>query len=233
MSSEVLLKGATGVKVTVRHSPRARSMRLSVDPRTARVMLTVPRRMSEKRALEWAAGHRGWIERALAEIPEALPLGPGSIVPFRGEPHRIEWQAGGLRTVRLEQGQILVGGPAELVGSRLLRWLRSQAVELLAEESRLFADRAGVTLGKVGVGDPMSRWGSCSSSGAIRYSWRLILAPDWVRRATVAHEVAHRLQMNHGPAFHALVERLLGADPKPARDWLKRHGASLHRFGRG
>ena len=85
---------------------------------------------------------------------------------------------------------------------------------------------------RVGVGDPLSRWGSCSSSGAIRYSWRLILAPDFVRRATVAHEVAHRVHMNHGPAFHALVETLFEADPKPARLWLRREGARLHRFGR-
>jgi predicted metal-dependent hydrolase len=84
---------------------------------------------------------------------------------------------------------------------------------------------------RVGVGDPLSRWGSCSSSGGIRYSWRLILAPDWVRRATVAHEVAHRVHMNHSPAFHALVADLLGADPKPARSWLRSNGPLLHRIG--
>ena len=77
----------------------------------------------------------------------------------------------------------------------------------------------------------MSRWGSCSAAGAIRYSWRLILAPEFVRRATVAHEVAHLVHLNHGPDFHALVERLLGADPRPARAWLKREGAALHRIG--
>jgi predicted metal-dependent hydrolase len=87
-----------------------------------------------------------------------------------------------------------------------------------------------VSVSRVGVGDPLSRWGSCSASGAIRYSWRLILAPDWVRRATVAHEVAHRVHMNHGQAFHRLVEELLGVDPKPARLWLRRSGASLHRI---
>ncbi|MDP8994550.1 MAG: M48 family metallopeptidase, partial [Pseudomonadota bacterium] len=85
---------------------------------------------------------------------------------------------------------------------------------------------------RVAVGDPISRWGSCSSSAAIRYSWRLILAPDWVRRATVAHEAAHLVHMNHGPAFHALVGELLGEDPRPAWLWLRREGAALHRIGR-
>src|SRR3546814_8463787 len=99
-------------------------------------------------------------------------------------------------------------------------------------ETRDYAAKAGVTVGRIGVGDPLSRWGSCSESGTIRYSWRLVLAPEWVRRATVAHEVAHRDHMDHGPDFHALVERLLEADPTPARLWLRRNGAGLHRIGR-
>jgi predicted metal-dependent hydrolase len=103
---------------------------------------------------------------------------------------------------------------------------------LLEVETREFAELAGVSVPRVGVGDPLSRWGSCSASGTIRYSWRLILAPDWVRRATVAHEVAHRVHLNHGRAFHALVAKLLGTDPGPARQWLRRNGGSLHRFGR-
>ena len=124
-----------------------------------------------------------------------------------------------------------MGGPIEGLEARLQRWLRSEALALLREETREFAGKAGVMAAKVGVGDPVSRWGSCSSAGTVRFSWRLILAPDFVRRATVAHEVAHLVHMDHGPDFHALVERLLGADPKPARLWLRREGAALHRIG--
>ena len=91
--------------------------------------------------------------------------------------------------------------------------------------------RAGVTVARVRVGDARTRWGSCSSSGDIAYSWRLILMPVAVRHAIVAHEVAHRLHMHHGPAFHDAVERLLGHDPKAERAWLKAHGAEMHRFG--
>ena len=103
---------------------------------------------------------------------------------------------------------------------------------LLSEETREFAEKAGVSVPSVGVGDPVSRWGSCAASGAIRYSWRLILAPAFVRRATVAHEVAHRIHMNHSPRFHALVAELLESDPAPARRWLRAHGSALHWFGR-
>ena len=130
-------------------------------------------------------------------------------------------------------GRIVVGGPADRVEARLLRWLKAEALRLLEAETRDYAARAGVVVPRVGVGDPVSRWGSCAWSGGIRYSWRLILAPDFVRRATAAHEVAHRVHMNHGPAFHALVADILGDDPAPARAWLKRHGAGLHRVAKG
>ena len=103
---------------------------------------------------------------------------------------------------------------------------------MLETETAEYAAKAKVSVVQVAVGDAKGRWGSCASSGVIRYSWRLILAPSWVRRATVAHEVAHRVHMNHAPVFHALVEQLYGEDPTPARVWLRTHGAELHWFGR-
>jgi predicted metal-dependent hydrolase len=213
-------------------SPRARVMRLRVDPRSGAVLLTVPKRVSRRQALEWAAGHRVWIEAQLARIAPVARLANGAELPLYGEPHRISWDPAASRVPRVEAKQVVVGGPAENLEPRILRWVRRHAADILSRETQDFAAKAGVSVARVGVGDPMSRWGSCSSSGAIRYSWRLILAPECVRRATVAHEVAHRIHMNHGPEFHGLVERLLGVDPKPARLWLRRHGPSLHRIAR-
>jgi predicted metal-dependent hydrolase len=212
-------------------SPTARTIRLRVDRRTGEVVLTIPRRASRRKALAWADGHRAWIEARLAEMAPAIPLAAGGTLPLYGRPHPIDWSLGRPRTPRLEGGRLTVGGPEEGLEARLLRWLRRHALDVLAAETAEFAAKAGVEVSRIGVGDPLSRWGSCSASGGIRYSWRLILAPDWVRRATVAHEVAHRVHMNHGPDFHRLVEQLLGADPKPARLWLRSHGPSLHRVG--
>lgn len=221
-----------GLPLTLKASPRARTMRLSVDPRTGNVLLTVPRRVSARRALAWAEQHRAWIEAQLARVPPPIAILPGAILPLYGEPHRIDWQPTRPRRIELAGGVLRVGGPEEGLQQRLLRWMKAHARELLEAETRSYAARAGRSVARVAVGDPLSRWGSCSSSGSIRYSWRLILAPPFVRSATVAHEVAHLVHMNHSPAFHATVAELLGADPRPARDWLRRHGASLHRIGR-
>lgn len=207
-------------------------MRLKVDPRTRAVLLTVPRRTSTRRALAWAAGHRDWLEATLAAMPDAEPIGPGSSVPYRGVPHRLDWRRERPRRIALDGNRLLVGGPAEGLERRVLRWLRAEALALLEAETRELAAKVGVMASRVRVGDPVSRWGSCSTSGTVSYSWRLIMAPDFVRRATVAHEVAHLVHLNHRPEFHALVEHLLGEDPRPARAWLRREGGALHRIGR-
>jgi len=224
--------GVTTASLALKISPRAKVMRLRVDPRTGAVVLTMPRRISQRKALEWASGQRAWVEAALANISPPASIQPGASILFRGVPHIIDWAADRSRTVRQEQGRLVLGGPPETIESRLMRWLKQEAKRVLDSETREYAAKANVTVTRVGVGDTLSRWGSCSSSGAIRYSWRLILAPDWVRRATVAHEVAHRVHMNHSPEFHALVESLYGEDPTPARQWLRREGAGLHRIGR-
>lgn len=207
-------------------------MRLAVDPRDGAVKLTLPRRAALGPALKWAESQRAWVERALAKLPAPEMLGPGSVIPFEGVELRIEWRSDGSRTVKREGDRLILGGPEEMVKARVLRWLRAEAARLLESETRTVAARAGVTVGRVRVGDPRSRWGSCSSSGDIAYSWRLILMPPAVREATVVHEVAHRLHMHHGPEFHEEVERLLGRAPKAERAWLKAHGAAMQRVGR-
>jgi predicted metal-dependent hydrolase len=229
VSSDLTLGGAP---LSLRVSPRARRMRLRVDPRTRAVVLTVPRRVSHRRALAWAAQHETWVASTLSAMPEAAAIAPECFIPLAGVPHRLDWDPARPRRIEVGEGRILAGGPAQGLEGRVLRWLRAQGLALLERETREFAAKAGVGVAGVRVGDPLSRWGSCSSSGTIRYSWRLVMAPEYVRRATVAHEVAHLVHMHHGPEFHAFVAELLDADPKPARLWLRREGAGLHRIGR-
>ena len=231
MSSELRFEaGGRSAALKLNVSARARAMRLRVDRRTGEIVLTIPRRASRRQALEWAAGHREWIEKQLLEVQAAERIVPGATVPLQGEPHRVEWVPERGRAVVARDGRLLVGGPPENLEARVVRWLKREALDLLSRETREFAAMAGVTVSRVGIGDPVSRWGSCSASGAIRYSWRLVLAPDFVRRATVAHEVAHRVHMHHGPDFHAVVERLAGGDARRARLWLRSRGAGLHRI---
>jgi predicted metal-dependent hydrolase len=220
----------TGIEV-VRH-PRARRMKLSVDNATGQIRLTLPPRASARDGLRWAEGQQAWIAAALERRPAGVPFAPGAHILYLGEEIALGWDSGFPRTPVLDDGQLIAGGPREGYERRIERWLRRQALDVMSAETADLAKAAGVSVSKVAVGDPKGRWGSCAASGVIRYSWRLILAPPEVRRATVAHEVAHRVHMNHSAAFHAVVRQLYGREPTRERAWLRANALRLHSFGR-
>ena len=117
------------------------------------------------------------------------------------------------------------GDPAHLP-RRVRDHLTALAKRDFAARARATAARIGKGIARVGVRDPKSRWGSCSSSGALSFSWRLIFAPEAVIDYVVAHEVAHLVEMNHGPRFWRLVATLVPDVDKP-RAWLRRHRLEL------
>jgi predicted metal-dependent hydrolase len=232
-TSELIFTGGGRERMlTVVRRHGARTMRISIDPRDATVRLSLPVRAPLRPAISWAAGKRAWIEAELAKLPQPQPIMPGMAFTLAGNVVTLDWNVAYPRTPKMYDGVLRVGGPHEQLAMRVQRYLKRVALQTLEQETRALAANHGITIGKVGIGDPRSRWGSCAALGDIRYSWRLILTPDYVRQATVAHEVAHRVYMNHSAAFHALVARLHGSDPKPARHWLRANGAALHGFGR-
>ena len=221
-----------GAPFEVMRHPRARRVKLALDPATGQARLVLPPRASLARAVAWAEGKAAWLDAQRAALPRPVPFADGATLAFDDAVLTIAWSPGASRIVRREGDRLVAHGPPETLARRVEAWLRREALALLEGETAGFAALAGVSVSQVKVGDPRGRWGSCAQDGAIRYSWRLALAPGWVRRATVAHEVAHRVHMNHGPDFHRLVAALLGSDPDPARAWLRTHGAALHWVGR-
>jgi hypothetical protein len=153
-----------------------------------------------------------------------IPLGDGDVA--------LQWEEFGSRAPKLVPGKLIAGGPVESFPGRIERFLKGYALEILSRETAEFAALAGVTAASVTVGDAGTRWGSCSSSRRIRYSWRLVFAPSDARRFVVAHEVAHLVHLNHGPEFKALECKLYGGDVAAARALLRRVGPRLRRLGR-
>ncbi len=229
-SEHHVLVAGEAIPLTILRHARARRMRLRYDPVAGSLKLTLPPRAPIRPALAWASAQQAWIASQRRVAPDSVRFSNGAVIPVEGRLTAIRWSATAPRTPRLEGDALHVGGPVDRVGERVLRWLKAHARAMLEAETVALAGAHGLPLHSVSIGDPRSRWGSCASSGAIRYSWRLILAPEPVRLATVAHEVAHLVHMHHGPAFHALVKAISLADPDAARAWLRREGAGLHRY---
>ena len=217
--------------IEIRGVRGARRMRLRLDEKRGVLKLTGPLRMNRKAALQWAAEQRQWVETQIEAMLPAEPFVPGAIIPLEGEDVRLEWSEKGARTPKLEGERLICSGPPDGFARRIETFLKRRALDTLSKETAEAAGRAGVTLKAVAVGDASTRWGSCSSAGRIRYSWRLILAPPKVRKYVVAHEVAHLVHMDHGPKFKALERQLFEGDADAARLLLRRVGARLKRVG--
>lgn len=229
---QLLTIGGRDVPLVCLRPPGARRLSLRADALKGEIRLTLPRRAPLADGAEFVRRHGAWLAARVASWPHPLPFVPGAQIPIEGERITIDWDPRHPRRPILERDRLVLGGEAEAVPRRARHYLQTLARQRLEEESRAAAETIGRAPTQVTVRDQRSRWGSCSASGSIAYSWRLILAPAFVRRHVVAHEVAHLAHLNHGPDFQALVRRLAESDPTDARRWLAANGASLHWVGR-
>jgi predicted metal-dependent hydrolase len=230
---ELLRIDGGSVPVTLRLNPRARRLIVKVHPSTGEVTVVAPSRRALESALDFARSETDWIRKRLARVPKPVLLGVGARIPFRGEAHRIVEGGKGRAPVWADEeaGEpvILVCGKPEHAPRRISDFLKREARKTLDARTAVYAEKLGIKPRRITVRDTASRWGSCSAQRSLSFSWRLILAPDFVLDYVVAHEVAHMKEMNHGPRFWKLVESL-GADVKRAQRWLSEHGTMLHRY---
>jgi predicted metal-dependent hydrolase len=230
--SEAALAAAFPIPIEIRPLKTAKRMRLRFDEASGTLKLTCPARMSRRAALSWALDQREWIDTQLARAVPAEPFAPGAIIPVEGEDVRIMWDPSAPRAPKLSNGVLRVGGPEAGLSRRVETFLKRHALATMSREVADYTAAARVTAASVSVGDAGSRWGSCSSQGRIRLSWRLILAPPAVRRYVVAHEVAHLVHLDHSARFKALEARLYGPGLAAAKSELRRIGPRLRRVGR-
>jgi len=220
--------------VRVRRHRQARRYTLRIHSATREVVLTMPPRGSLKQARAFAEKHGGWIAARIGRLPEPAPFAHGTVLPLRGVDHRIEHRRGARGTVWIESAgaarALCVAGEAPHVARRIKDFLKREAKGDLEAASRRAAEQLGVRIKRVSIRDQSSRWGSCSTTGVLSYSWRLILAPPFVLDYLATHEVAHLIEMNHSRRFWRLVERICPHVTR-AKTWLDVHGSNLHRYG--
>ncbi len=218
------------VPLSVRRVRGARRIIIRIDPDTDGVRLTLPWRTALAEGLEFLDQQRPWLRRRLDGLAPRVPFAPGSLIPILGEDHEIRHAPDARRGIWVEDAAIHVSGALEHLPRRLGDWLRKEAKAALAERVAAKSAQIDVAAGRITVRDTRSRWGSCAHDGKLNFSWRVYMMPDFVFDHIVAHEVAHLVERNHGPRFHALVATLT-AEPDRAEAWLSVHGPKLYRIG--
>ncbi|MFM7334675.1 MAG: M48 family metallopeptidase [Tabrizicola sp.] len=224
-----VLPGSPPVEVHLRRSARARRFSLRVSRLDGKVTLSMPLRAREGEALAFLKGHEGWLRETLQAMPDAArqPVGLGAAIPVEGRDLLLAPGTG--RRIKVEDDRLLVPGDPATAGARVAAWLKVLARDRLARASTHYAGLVGRPYSSLALRDTRSRWGSCSPDGRLMYSWRLIMAPPAVLDYVAAHEVAHLVELNHSPAYWAVVGRIYPGW-KAQRAWLHDHGQTLHRL---
>lgn len=224
--------GAYQVRLSV--NPRARGVRVRID-RHGAVIATAPKPAKLADAVDFTRKQHDWIVTKLGDCIRPEPFAPGQVITIKGHEVTLAELAGVIsaRPVQTADGgwQLVTSGDAATFARRIERYLRQKALKTLQTETAAYAARLGFDGVKVSLFDAKGRWGSCTPGRkAIRYSWRIILAPPSVLSYLCAHEVAHLRHPDHSPRFWAEVKALYGGDYKPARNWLKTEGKGLFRY---
>lgn len=234
-SLPVLLPNGRRLDAAVRISARARHARIRIDA-AGGVELVAPIGMRRREARAALASRAGWIAARIAEAARRreragiLGLDRPGVAWLGGRALAIRRVGGARAVARRVQDELLVAG-AEAAGAEaaIERWYRRTALRAIEAAIAEEGARLGLAPGRVSVRDPRSRWGSCSSSGTVSFSWRLVMAPEPVLRYVVIHELVHLREPNHSPRFwHALSAALPGW--RDQADWLRDHGDEVQRF---
>ena len=220
--------GERSLPLVIRRLNHARRMTLRLAPDGSEIRVSMPRWGHSSDALAFARARGAWLEEQLARLPIRQTITPGGTLPYRGGQLRIAHDPSHPRRPHLTEGGLRLGGPTDGLDARLRRWLQAEAKALLVQDLAHYAALAKQPLPILALSTARARWGSCSSSGVVRINWRLVLAPDWVRRSVVAHEVAHLVHFDHSPDFHALLGQLFEGDIADANHWLKQQGRGLY-----
>ena len=220
--------------VLVVENRRSKRLTLRIMPGDCELRVTVPPRTPYREIDAFLYRHRNWVVTRLARLPAPQPVHDGAIVPFRGLPHRIIHKGRGRGLVQLAtaggEQQIHVHGPIEHLPRRVVDFFKKEARAAYKEAVGRHSKSLGLSPRSITIGDAKTRWGSCSSSGTLSFSWRIILAPPDILDYLAAHEVAHLREMNHSPRFWRLVEQIC-PHMVASRAWLISHGPTLHVVG--
>ncbi|GGG17638.1 hypothetical protein GCM10010964_02300 [Caldovatus sediminis] len=205
-------------------------MSLRIDARAGAVVVTLPPRAGRRAGMALLTAHAAWVMERLGALAPHIPFVPGAAVPLGGIPHVIRHAPELRGGVMLADGEILVSGAPEFLPRRVGDFLRREARRRIGTLVAGHAAALRVKPKAIRLKDTRSRWGSCAPDATLAFSWRLVMAPDWVLDYVVAHEVAHLREMNHSPRFWAEVEKLT-PHREAAVEWLRTHGPALLRVG--
>jgi predicted metal-dependent hydrolase len=216
---------AAEISYRVRRVPRARRVRVRIDPHHG-VEVVLPLRAPERAAAHAVAELAPWIEKRLAELASArerLAREDGAL-PYLDSVLRLVAEADRRRVHRAGELLLVPAGPS--APAAIERWYRRAAREEIAPRLDAATASAGTRYASLTIRNQRTRWASCAAGGVMSFNWRLLLAPERVLDYVVWHEVCHLEVPDHSKRFWSLLESRCPLWREPA-EWLRMNGSAL------
>lgn len=227
-----------GFEFTIARSPRRRS--ISIEIRKAQVVVRAPMGVAQSLLLDFLHQKAVWVRAKISEQQQTLAIQPeprsyaqGSQIPLMDETLVLVLGRGPSAAIaRVDQHLHLILSPRSRLSDEaqirqlLSRWYQQQALTILTRKTTDLTCVMGLVCTQVSIKATRSKWGHCTSRGAIQYNWQILLAPEAIVDYLVAHEVSHLRHHNHSADFWALVASVCPTF-KADRAWLKTEGAHL------
>lgn len=217
------------VKILLSRNKRSKRLTLRQNLSDGNFKLSMPIRGTIAQAEAFCRQHTSWIAEKSADMQNMMRFEHGQYIPLRGKPVKLIFIDQLRGQTKLIDREIHVTGGVDYAPRRLTNWLKGEAKNDILIAIDKYQPLLDVKYSKLTIRDTKSRWGSCSSSKALSFSWRLVLAPEDVLDYVVAHELAHILEMNHSAKFWAHVDKVC-PHMKNSQNWLKTNGGQLHQI---
>jgi len=217
--------------VKVNENERAKRITLRIMPDGEGLKVTTPSHVGDDEIASFVERNRNWAATRISRMPSRVEMAEGAIIPYKGVDHRIMLSGKMRGLVKADeiddQPVLIVPGDTSSTGRKLLTFLKSEARKELNRVVAIHASKIGIRPKQIRITDTTSRWGSCSTTRTLSFSWRIIMAPPEVLNYLAAHEVAHLQEMNHSNRFWNLTRELC-PDTDIQKTWLRSHGSKLH-----
>jgi hypothetical protein len=214
---------------------RRKTFSLQVDE-TGKLIIRAPRNASDVTIREIVARKQSWIEKKLHSVHERNRKKPvqnfrdGDRYPYLGTwyPLSVDHSPAGGMPLLFEEGRFRLDGRQKHRARELMiHWYRDQARRILTERTLHYASLTGLSYGRVNITGAQKRWGSCSTTGNLNFSWRLIMAPREIIEYVVVHELVHLEERNHSNRFWKKVSEIM-PEFKDRKKWLDEYGYLFH-----
>ena len=233
MNSNNIFTLSNGVQVPVIIETRRGARNVTLRPRVTPKMeihISKPFMTSTAFVMKFLESKRKWVEKIFESVPHKRKLVPGCTIQILGRNVKIihDETMRSNKYIDSDKMTLCIGGGADMFERRVRDFIKS---ELLAEIKQIIKTTPRQYWPKhITLRDTTSRWGSCSTTGNMSFSWRLAFAPYEVMRYVVIHELSHTEHMDHSPQFWATVAKLYGFGVERAKRWLSKNGQSLHEY---